>query len=56
MNSEAYNEGYEGYIAGLNYDDNPYDNECHPFAAPSKEWCDWYRGWDDAYLQFGRSG
>jgi hypothetical protein len=55
MNSEAYDEGYQAYINGLESYQNPYwagDN----MDEPEERWYDWYRGWDDAYLQFNRSG
>jgi hypothetical protein len=55
MNSDAYDKGYEAYIAGLDYHQNPY--WCgYAIDAPEERWCDWYRGWDDAYLQFNRAG
>jgi ribosome modulation factor len=52
--SEAYDEGYEAFIAGESFFSCPYNyvdgHDMHP-----QEYYDWYRGWHTGADKFGDS-
>lgn len=52
MNSPEYDQGYQAYIDGKFYSDNPYywPDQCE---VPEQDWLDWASGWCEGEWQFG---